>query len=111
MDLLKNSCNLKGSLVFPPYCWPDGVKVFYESRNIQIGWKYYQGVIHNTYHGGNIETYHVVICSMLEDVTKHFAFHNFTTPGKGTLKEVIDNDTTPRDKISLIELVMTKGKS
>ena len=93
-----------------PHRWPNGLKEF-SSGSTHKEWKYYQGVIHNTYHGGNIETYHVVICSMLEDVTKHFAFHNFTTPGKGTLKEVIDNDTTPRDKISLIELVMTKGKS
>ena len=25
-DLLKKSCNIRGSLVFSPYCWPDGVK-------------------------------------------------------------------------------------
>ena len=35
MDLLKKSCNLKGSLVFPPYRWSDGVKEVSGSSNIQ----------------------------------------------------------------------------
>ena len=58
MDLLKKSCNLKGSLVFPPYCWPYGVKAFPVSMNIQRVWKDYQGLFHNIYYGGHIETYH-----------------------------------------------------
>ena len=36
------------------------------------GWKDYQGLIHNTYHGGHIETDHIFICSIPEDVEKRF---------------------------------------
>ena len=36
---------------------------------------------------------------------------HFTTPVTGTLRGVLDNDITPRDKISLNGLVMKKGKS
>ena len=28
-DILNKICNLKGSLVSPPYRWPDGVKIFF----------------------------------------------------------------------------------
>ena len=45
---------------------------------------------------------------MPEDMAKNFAFPNFATPVPGTLKEVLDNDTTPRDKISLNGLEMKK---
>ena len=48
---------------------------------------------------------------MSEDVAKNFVFPNFTTPIPGTLREFLDNDITPRDKIYLNGLVMTKGKS
>ena len=53
---------------------------FSESRNIQIGWKDYQGVIRNNYYGGHIETDHHVIWSMPEDVANHFMLPNFATP-------------------------------
>ena len=79
-DLLKKSCNLRGSLVFYPYHWPDGLKEFSVSRNIQRGCKDYQGLIHHTYHGGNIQTDHHVICLMPENAENHFALPNFTTP-------------------------------
>ena len=36
---------------------------------------------------------------------------NFTTPVSGTSMEVLENDTTTRDKISLNDLGMTKGES
>ena len=36
---------------------------------------------------------------------------NFTTPVPGTLREVLDNDTTTRDKSYLNGLNMTKGES
>ena len=45
--------NLKGSFLFYPYRFPDGLGAF-STVNIQRGWKYYQGVFHNTYHVGNI---------------------------------------------------------
>ena len=108
-DLLK-SCNLKGSLVSFPYRWPDGVKAFSSSSNIQRVWKYYQGVIRNTYYGGHIRTDHHVISSMPEDVSNHFVVPNLTIPVQGALRKVLDNDITPRDKIPLNGLVMTKGK-
>ena len=73
--------------------------------------KDHQGVIHNTYNGGNIETDHHVIGLIPEDAAKHFAFLNFTTPVPGMLREVLDNDTTLRDNISLNGLGMKKGKS
>ena len=37
-------------------------------------------------------------------------FPNFTTPIPGTLREVLDNDIAPTDKISLNGLGMKKGK-
>ena len=97
--------------MFCPYPWPYGVKDFYGSRNIQIGWKYYQGVIHNTYYGGHIETDHHIICLILEYVIKHFTLHNFDTPVPGMLRGVLGNDTKTRDKISLNGLGMKKVKS
>ena len=48
---------------------------------------------------------------MPEDVAKHFAFPNFTTPIPGTLREVIDNEIIPGYKITLNGLGMKKGKS
>ena len=108
---MKKSCNLRGALVFFPYRWPDGLNEFSGSSNIKIGWKGYQGVINNTYHGVNIETDHHVIRSMLEDLAKHFVFPNFTAPMPGTLREVINNDIAPGEKISLNGLVITKVKS
>ena len=48
---------------------------------------------------------------MAEDMAKHFALTNFTTPVPGTLREVLENDTTPRGKTPLNGLGMTKGKS
>ena len=36
---------------------------------------------------------------------------NLATPVRGTMKKVLDNDTTPRDKISLNGLRMTKDKN
>ena len=110
-DLLKKRCNLRGSLVFCPYHWPDGLIDFSVSSNIQRVWKDYQGLIHNTYNGGNIETDHHVICSMPEDMTNHFSFPNFTTAMPGMLREVIDNGIAPREKISLNGLGMKKVKS
>ena len=71
-------------------------------------WKYCQELINNTYHGGHIETDNHFICSIPEDVADPFAFPNFTTPVKEILREVLDNDTTPRDKISLNGLGMKK---
>ena len=48
---------------------------------------------------------------MPEDVEKHFAFLNFINPVPGTPMEVIDNEITPRDKISLNGIGTTKGTS
>ena len=48
---------------------------------------------------------------MQEDVAKHFAFPNSATPVPGTMRGVLDNETTPRDRISLNVLGMTKDKS
>ena len=48
---------------------------------------------------------------MPEDAEKHFAFPNFTTPMPGTLREVLENDIAPREKIYLNGLGITKGKS
>ena len=111
MDLLKKSRILRGLLVFFPYRWPDGGKSFSGSINIQRGWKHYHRVINNTYHGGHIETDHHVICLMPEDVENHFELPNFTTPIPGALREVLDNDITPRENIYLNGLGMTKGKA
>ena len=77
------------------------MKEFSGIRNIQIVCKDYQGVIHNTYHGEHIETYQHVICSIPEDVAKQSVTPNFTTPILGILREVLDNEMAPRDKISL----------
>ena len=48
---------------------------------------------------------------MPEDVVKHFAFPNFTTPMPGTLRGFLDNDIAPRDKISLNGLGIKKVKA
>ena len=106
----KNRCNLKGALIFCPYIWPNGLKYFF-SGSAHKEWKDYQGIIHNTYYGGNIETDHHIICSIPEDVAKHFVLTNFTTPVPGTLQEVLDNDTTTRDKSYLNGLGTAKGES
>ena len=55
--LLENICNLKESLVFCPYRWPDGMKEFSGSGKHKW-WKDCNRVIHNTYHGGHIKTDH-----------------------------------------------------
>ena len=81
-DLLKNRCNLKGALVFCTYRWKNGQKEFSSGSPHKV-WKDYQGVIHNTYHSGHIESDHHVICLMSEDMANHFAFPNFTTPVPG----------------------------
>ena len=47
---------------------------------------------------------------MTEDVAKQSVLTNFNTPMPGTLKEVLNNDISPREKISLNGLGMTKGK-
>ena len=47
---------------------------------------------------------------MPEDMESHFEFPNFTTPIPGTLREVLYNDITPRDKISFNGSGMTKLK-
>ena len=44
-------------------------------------------------------------------MVKHFLKPNFTTPVPGTLREVLDNDITTREKIYLNGLGMTKGES
>ena len=41
----------------------------------------------------------------------HFVLPNFTTPVSGTLREVLDNDNTTRDKIYLNGLGMTIEES
>ena len=48
---------------------------------------------------------------MPEDVAKHFALPNFSTTVPGMLREVLDNDTTPRDKNSFNVLGMSKDNS
>ena len=48
---------------------------------------------------------------MPEDAANHFEYPKFTAPVVGILREVIDNDTTTRDKISLNGLWGTKGES
>ena len=49
-------------------------------------------MLHNTYHGDNIETYLYVICSIPEDVSKLFTVTKLTYTGTGTFREVMDND-------------------
>ena len=56
---------------------------------------------HNKVLGGHIETNHRVILLKPEGAAKTFVLPKFTASGQGNLKEVIDNDTTTRDKISL----------
>ena len=102
MDLLKKICNLKGSVVFPPYRWTDGVKVFYVSRNIQRGWEGYKGVMNTTYYVGHIETGHHVICSMPEETENHFAFPNFTIPVLGGLPQDFDFLAFPKNKFQCL---------
>ena len=57
-------------------------------------WKDHQGIIHNTYNGGNIKMDRHVILLISEDVAKHLVFHNFMTPVPGMLREFLDNNTT-----------------
>ena len=85
-DMIKKSCNLKGSLLFPPYHCTDAVKEFYGCSNIQRGREYYQEVIHNKYHCVNIETYHQVICLIPEGIARHFVSPKCTASGIGTLR-------------------------
>ena len=47
---------------------------------------------------------------MTENVANNFAPHQFTAPGLGTLRRVLDKDTTTRDKIPLNGLGVKKGK-
>ena len=65
-DLAGKRCYLKGYLLFPPYLCPDGLGEL-STRNIQRLWKYYQGVLQNTYHDGHIETNQFLICSITKD--------------------------------------------
>ena len=67
------------------YRWPKGLKEC-SSGSAHKGWKYYQGVINNTYHDLHIVTDHHVILLMPEDMEKHFVFPNFATPVPGTLR-------------------------
>ena len=78
--ILENICNLKVALVFSPYHWPYGLKEFALSGTHK-GRNYFQGVIHNTYHGGHIETDHYVIFSITWDVSNHDSLPKFTVPG------------------------------
>ena len=48
---------------------------------------------------------------MPEDVANRFTFPKFAASVSGTLREILDNDTTTRDKITLKLLGETKGKS
>ena len=48
---------------------------------------------------------------MPEYVAKQFTFPNFATPVPGTLREVLDNDTTTREKSYLNGLGMIKVES
>ena len=48
---------------------------------------------------------------MPEDVVEHFVLPDSTTSMPGTPREVLENDITPRDEISLNGLGMKKGKS
>ena len=109
-DPLKNRCNLKGVLTVCTYHFLNELKEF--SCGISHkGWKDYQGLINDTYHGRHVETDHHFICSIPEDVAKLFALPNYITLVPGTLREVLENDTTPRYKISLKGLGMKKVKS
>ena len=47
---------------------------------------------------------------MPEDVANNFAFPDFTTPVSRTLRKVLDNDTTTRDKITLKVLEVKNGE-
>ena len=97
--------------MLPPYGWIYGVEEFSGSSKIQRDWKDHQGLIHNTYHGGNIETDHQVICSMPEDTENNFELTNFNTPMTGTMREFLNNGMAPRYQISLNGLVMKKDKT
>ena len=48
---------------------------------------------------------------MPEVVANHFGLPNFTTPVTGALMEVLENENTPIDKISVNGLGMKKVKS
>ena len=45
-----------------------------------------------------------------EDNVNHFSFPKFITPVASTLREVLDNEITTRDKISLNGLGTSNGK-
>ena len=109
-DPLKNRCNLKGVLTVFPYHFLNELKEF-SSGISHKGWKDYQGLINDTYHGRHVETDHHFICSIPEDVAKLFALPNYITLVTGTLREVLENNIAPRDKISLNGLGMTKNKA
>ena len=94
-DLLSKSCNIKWSFLFCPYNWTYGIK------ELSGGWKNYQGGINNTCHSRHIETNHRFIYSILEDAENHFYFPNVATSVSGTLREVLDNECTTKNKIPL----------
>ena len=81
-DLAGKIFYLKGCLLFPPYFCPDGLGKL-SNRNIKRLWKYYQGLLQNTYHGWHIETNHFLICSTTKDFSKNFAFNNVFSQGQG----------------------------
>ena len=84
------------------------MRYFSGSSNIKRVCSYYQWFIKSPYHGGYIETNHQFICLVPEDVEKYFLLLKFIPSGKGMLREVIDNDTKTRDKISLNGLEVNK---
>ena len=96
--------------MFYPYHWPNGLKEL-PSGIAHKEWKCYQGIIHNTHHGENIETNPQVICFITGDVVKPLEFPNFATPVTGTSREVLDNDTATRDKSYLNGSGMKKVES
>ena len=48
---------------------------------------------------------------MLEDIKNKFMLPKFADPVPGTLREILDNGTTTRDKIPPNGLGVTKGQS
>ena len=87
------------------------MKEFSRSSNIKKGWKGYQGVVNNTYHGRNIETDNHIILSIQGDVTNMFLFPKFTASWPRMLREVIGNGTTEIYEIYLNGLEVKRGKS
>ena len=68
-------------------------------------------VVYKEDHGGHIETDHQVTCSMPEDTARNFVLPNSTASGPGALREVIENNTTTKYKLSPNGLEITKGHS